>query len=96
MQREREITIMDMAQEFIEAIQAGDTVKVEELLDQDAALVNAKSESGLSAVLLAIYYGRPAIGELLITRGAALDIFEASASAGLTVWRNFSMSNQIC
>jgi ankyrin repeat protein len=74
------MTIMDMAQEFIEAIKAGDTVKVEELLDQDAALVNAKSENGVSAVLLAIYYGRLAIGELLITRGVLLNIFEASAA----------------
>ena len=79
MRREREITGMDRTQEFIEAIKVGNTVEIEELLDQDPALVNAKSETGISAVLLAIYYGRPAMGELLITRGALLNIFEASA-----------------
>jgi ankyrin repeat protein len=65
--------------EFIEAIKAGDLVRVNELLDQDPALVNAKSDAGISAVLLAMYYGKPTMGKLLVARDASLNIFEASA-----------------
>jgi uncharacterized protein len=74
---------MDLHQQFFAAIKAGDAPQVDELLDQEPTLVNAKTESGLSAVLLAIYYGNPAIAERLVARGARLDIFEASASGDL-------------
>jgi ankyrin repeat protein len=42
--------------------------------------VNAKDGNGVSAILLAIYYGRPEIAEVLIDRGAQLDGFEAAAA----------------
>ena len=74
---------MDLHQAFFTAIKAGEDQKVAELLDQDPDLVNAKTESGLSAVLLATYYGHPAIAGQLAGRGARLDIFEASAIGNL-------------
>ncbi|HLE51571.1 MAG TPA: ankyrin repeat domain-containing protein [Anaerolineales bacterium] len=74
---------MDLQQDFFTAVKAGDAQKVAELLDQDPALVNAKTESGLPAVLLATYYGHPAIAELIAGRGAQLDIFAASAIGDL-------------
>ena len=68
------------AQDFLEAVKAGDIPLVEEMIDRDPARVNAKDGSGVSAILLAIYYGRPEIAELLIVRGAQLDGFEAAAA----------------
>lgn len=74
---------MELQQDFLTAIKAGETQKVTELLDQDPGLANAQTESGLPAVLLATYYGQPAIAELLAARGAQLDIFAASAIGNL-------------
>ena len=74
---------MDLQQDFLTAIKAGEAQKVAELLDQEPGLVNAHTESGLPAVLLATYYGQPAIAELLAARGAQLDIFAAAAIGNL-------------
>jgi uncharacterized protein len=64
---------------IIEAIRRGDVARVHELLDRDPALASSRNEQGVSVVLLATYYGRAEIAEALLERGAALDIFEASA-----------------
>lgn len=71
---------MDQSKEFFDSIKTGDLPKVKEFLDGDASLVNQKTESGLSAILVSLYYGHPEIANLLISRGAHLDIFEASAA----------------
>lgn len=68
---------------FFQALQEGDLQAVEQLIDQDPALVNAKNESNISAVLVAIYYGKPVIADLLIRGGAHLDVFEAAAAGKL-------------
>ncbi len=74
---------MDINSTFLAAVQHGDLEQVTTLLDQDPALANARAENGLSAVLLAAYYGRPAIARLLAERRGSLDIFEASAVGNL-------------
>ena len=71
---------MENISSFIEAIKEGNLKEVERLLDGTQSLVNAKNENGVSAVLVSVYYGEPAITDLLIQRGAELDIFEASAA----------------
>ena len=65
--------------DVIQAIKAGDDDRVRELVAADLSLARARDENGVSAVLLARYYGRDAVAELL--RGAAddLDVFEAAA-----------------
>ena len=68
---------------FFQALQEGDLQVVEQLIDQDPALVNAKNESDITAVLVAIYYGKPVIADLLIRRGAHLGVFEAAAAGKL-------------
>ena len=65
--------------DLIAAIQAGDRAQVEQMLDTDPALINAGDEDDGSAVLMAVYYGQPAIARLLIERGASLNLFEAAA-----------------
>jgi uncharacterized protein len=74
---------MEKNDAFFEAIKTGDSAQVEQLVAQDATLVNARTDNQLSAVLLATYYGQPAIATLLIERGADLTYFEAAATGQL-------------
>lgn len=50
--------------------------------------MNAKNESGLPAVLLALYRGHRSIAVLLVERGAELDIFAAAAVGDVSRVRN--------
>lgn len=71
---------MRATQEMIDAIKAGDVERVKALLESDLALVNARDESGNSAILLAVYYGRKNIVEAVLARDPELNIFEAAAA----------------
>ncbi len=66
--------------EFFEAIQSGNAARVGELLAAQPALAAARSDTGVSAIMLAMYYGRQAIRDLLLAAGAELDIWEAAAA----------------
>src|SRR5512139_1229203 len=68
---------MTTAQDFWAAVQAGNIAEVTQRLDAEPALVNARDENGLSAVLTAAYYREPDIARLLVQRGAELNVFEA-------------------
>lgn len=70
---------MSAPQGIIEAIKTNDLARVNELLEADPALAGSRNENGVSAILLATYYGRDKIAEALLERDVALDIFEASA-----------------
>lgn len=69
-----------MSAGFFAAIQSGDLAQVKSLLDADASLASAKSESGVSAVLLSIYAGKGEIRDLLLARGVTLALHEAAAA----------------
>jgi ankyrin repeat protein len=75
------MTRPEMAAQFLEAVKKGDRSAVDRMLGADPSLVSAKDERGTSAVLLAHYYGKADIAAALVSRVAALDIFEA-ATAG--------------
>lgn len=68
------------AQKFLDAVKAGDAPRVKQMLVIDPRLANARAESGASAVMTAIYYGKKDVCDLLLERGAQLDIHEAAAS----------------
>jgi uncharacterized protein len=68
-----------MTQDMLTAVKAGDVARVRELLAADAGLANARSESGDSAILLAKYYGKQEVADILLAAGAELNIFEAAA-----------------
>jgi ankyrin repeat protein len=70
---------MSAPQGIIEAIKTGDLARVNELLEADPSLAGSRNENGVSAILLATYYGCDKIAEALLERDVALDIFEASA-----------------
>jgi ankyrin repeat protein len=65
---------------FFAAVKQGDRAQVALLLEEDPSLASAHDKNGVSAVLTAIYYGQPAMAEQLITAGAPLNVFEASAA----------------
>lgn len=69
---------MSTTVEFFEAIRNGDDQTVEALLERDPSVANARQE-GLSALMLATYYGRTRVVDLLRANNAALDIFAAAA-----------------
>lgn len=70
---------MNAREQFIEKVKAGDLSGVRELLDGDNSLANVRDANGISVVLLAIYYGHKDAADLLVARGASIDIFEAAA-----------------
>ena len=70
-------------QAFLDAVTQGDRPTIEEMLSSQPELVHSRSANGVSAILLAVYYGMPDMAHFLIAHGANPDIFEASAT-GLT------------
>lgn len=71
---------MRSEQRLFAALEAGQIETVRELIAGDHTLVNARNTSGLSAILVATYYGRSEITKLLIDAGAHLTIHEAAAT----------------
>ena len=67
-----------MSAEFFAAVKKGDRETVERLADADRVLLVAKDENGVSAVLLAHYYGQAEVAAALVKRKPVLDIFEAA------------------
>jgi len=70
---------MDEAQTLFEAIKAGDLPRVAALLQTEPRLARAVDGEGVSAVLLAVYYGRREIVDALLAQGTRLNLWEACA-----------------
>src|SRR5207244_1202745 len=68
---------------FIDAIKAGEFERVKAMVSADPALIDARSRSGESAILTAVYHRQKEIVNLLVARGASLSIFEACAAGEL-------------
>ena len=68
---------------FFVAIRAGDLAAVKSLVAADASLPSARNDSGVSAVLTAVYMGRAEIRDFLLASGTPLDLPEASAVGNL-------------
>src|SRR6267378_7356960 len=84
---------MGKAPDLIAAVRAKDVRAVERLLAEDPALASARSEAGESAVIAAIYGGATEIADLLIQRGADLDVFAAAAAGSLEALERQLASN---
>ena len=81
------------AEQLLEAVKTGDAILVEQLIGGDPALVDARSDNGFSAVMLAMYYGHPAIATMLVNNGATLNIFEAAAVGKTEIVKAFVTAN---
>ena len=71
-----------MSTPFLTALKSGDIAGVTALLDAEPALVDARAD-GMTAVTTAMFHGHKAIAELLVARGATLDIFDAAMTGSL-------------
>ena len=61
------------------AIEVGERARVETLLAERPALIDARNEAGISATLYSLYVNEPEIAALLADRGARLSVFEWAA-----------------
>jgi uncharacterized protein len=74
------LTGMSSRDEFITALKAGHVERLNALLEAEPELLSARSDSGLSPVLLALYHGQPQAGRVVIEHGATLNLYEAAAA----------------
>src|SRR3954447_12005184 len=65
---------------FIDAIKAGEFERVKAMVSAEPTLIDARSRTGESAILTAVYHRQKEIVNLLVARGAPLDLLEASAA----------------
>jgi uncharacterized protein len=65
---------------LIDAIKAGEFERVKAMVSADPALIDARSRTGDSAILTAVYHRQKEIVNLLVARGAAMTVGEASAA----------------
>ncbi len=67
------------ADEFFEAIKAGDADRVSALVAEDSSLAAARNEQGISAIMWALYNQRRDLAELVSAAQPSLDVAEATA-----------------
>jgi len=65
--------------EFFDAIRNGNSAVIGEMLDREPELASAKNDTGVSAILMSAYTGRNEIRDLLIARGALMELHDAAA-----------------
>lgn len=68
----------DLSQ-LLEAVKGNDAEEVERLLDADPRLAEARTETGVTAVLMAAYAGADEALARLLDRRSTLDVYEAAA-----------------
>ncbi|WP_238187011.1 ankyrin repeat domain-containing protein [Paenibacillus sp. L3-i20] len=68
-----------MKNEMLGAVKSKNLDKVKQLLEVDEELIDAKSEDDQTALLLAAYYHTHEVKELLLAKGANLNLYEAAA-----------------
>src|SRR5258706_13598917 len=68
---------------FIDAIKAGEFERVKAMVSAEPTLIDARSRTGDSAILTAVYHRQKEIVNLLVARGASLSLFEACAAGEL-------------
>src|SRR5438876_2829833 len=65
---------------FIDAIKAGEFERVKAMVSAEPTLIDARSRTGESAILTAVYHRQKEIVNLLVARGVAMNVFEACAA----------------
>jgi len=71
---------MPDSEAFIDAIKSGDFERVKAMVSADPGLIEARSRTGDSAILTAVYHRQKEIVNLLVSRGVTLTVFEACAA----------------
>lgn len=79
---ERKEASVVLTEEFLTAVKQGDANRVKSMLDASPSLAALRDEKEVSAPLLALYYRKQEVADLLLARKEAqdpLDVFEAAA-----------------
>ena len=84
----------DNKKKLMEAIRAGDKAGVDALVSAEPALLRMTAPNGSSVMLLAVYFGHPAVAEVFMRHGAKPDVFEASALGDLETVRRLVNGDQ--
>lgn len=79
--------------DLFEAAALGDTARVAELVSSDPAALTAYSPDGWTALHLASFFGHPGVVDLLIDRGAGIDML--STNMGNTALQAATANRQI-
>ena len=74
---------MEPSREIFDAVRAGNTARVQELLNADRGLASVRNERGHTPILIAQYHHKPDALAALLGAEPELDIFDA-ASVGRT------------
>ncbi|MBL8173867.1 MAG: ankyrin repeat domain-containing protein [Bryobacterales bacterium] len=69
----------ELIQEFFNLVKSDDVFALTTMINNEPALANARNEHGVPAVLVAIYYDRKDVINLLLASGAKVDLFIAAA-----------------
>lgn len=77
--KELEQSVQRLKNEMLEAVKSQNLDQVKYLLEIDEKLKDAKSEEGQTAVLMSAYDRAHEIRELLLQKGAELNVYEAAA-----------------
>jgi uncharacterized protein len=70
---------MTLLDQLMDAIKHGDEQKTADLINQDPALLQQAAPGSPTPLLLAVYYNNRQLSNLIVARGHALTIHEASA-----------------
>ena len=74
--------------EFLETVRKGDSARINQLLQGNPKLSNARERNGVSAIFLALYRGNMADAIAIAANKTELDVFEASALGDLERLKN--------
>lgn len=69
----------ELVKEFFDLVKSDDVFALTTMINNNPELADARNEHGVPAVLVAIYYDRKDVINLLITSGAKVDTFIAAA-----------------
>ena len=74
-----------MPTHFIELVKTGETADIAAAVDTNSALAGSKDETGVSALMWAVYTGRTLVRDFLLSRRSedSIDIFEAASCGNL-------------
>jgi ankyrin repeat protein len=84
----------NLAKEMIRAAKSGATAKVKQLLEQDAALVDARDADGSTPLHCATWKGHLSVVELLLKRGADVNARNNNDHWGTTPLHAAAHGNQ--
>ena len=78
------------SEEFVKAVKDGDYEQVEQLMD--GVDINAKDDSGVTALMYAIWNGHIEIAKLLLERGAEVNVQDSGGWSPLmyAAWKGYS------